>query len=131
MECSWAVEGRVFNAKARRGRDAERKPTFLGERTQGNPRTQSCEFIDGNRPMWDNPTVIVTMDVKRRVSIPAALAPASPGDQFDASFDPEEDVVTLRRVKRKANWLKVWRECPVHMDDLPVRSREMPKKVKL
>lgn len=75
--------------------------------------------------------MIVTLNAKRRVSIPAALAPASPGDQFDASFDPEEDVVTLRRVKRKANWLKVWKECPVPMDKLPARNREMPKKVKL
>ena len=75
--------------------------------------------------------MIVTMDAKRRVSIPAALASASPGDQFDASFDPEEDVVTLRRIKRKANWLKVWKECPIPMEDLPARSREMAKKVKL
>ena len=45
--------------------------------------------------------MIVTLDAKRRVSIPAAVAPASPGDQFDASFDAEEDVVILRRVKRK------------------------------
>ena len=75
--------------------------------------------------------MIVTLDAKRRVSIPAALAPASPGDQFDASFDPDEDIVTLRRIKRKADWLKVWKECPVPMDDLPPRSRELPKKLKL
>ena len=75
--------------------------------------------------------MIVTLDSKRRVSIPAALAPATPGDQFDATFDPEEDVVILRRVKRKANWLEVWRQCPVPMDDLPPRSRETPKRTKL
>lgn len=80
---------------------------------------------------WDNPTVIVTLDAKRRVSIPVSLAPASPGDQFDATFDPEEDMVLLRRVKRKANWLEVWSKCPVPMDDLPPRSRENPKKLKL
>ena len=67
---------------------------------------------------------VLTLDAKRRFSIPAALAPASPGDQFDATFDAEEDTVTLRRVKRKGDWLAVWKKCPVPMDDLPVRSRE-------
>ena len=75
--------------------------------------------------------MVVTLDAKHRVSIPATLAPTSPGDQFDASFDPEEDVVILRRIKRKANWLDVWKQCPVSMDDLAPRSREMPKRIKL
>ena len=75
--------------------------------------------------------MIVTLDAKRRVSIPAALAPVAPGDQFDASFDAEDDVVLLRRLKRKANWLAVWRRCPAPMDDLPPRNREMPKKLNL
>jgi hypothetical protein len=74
--------------------------------------------------------MIVTLDSKRRFSITAALAPASPGDQFDATFDADEDTVTLRRVKRKANWLEVLKRCPVPLDDLPPRSRELPKKVK-
>ena len=87
--------------------------------------------IDNLGLAWDNPTMIVTLDAKRRVSIPAALAPATPGDQFDASFDAEEDVVLLRRLKRKPNWLEVWKQCPVPMDDLPPRSRELPKKRKL
>ena len=75
--------------------------------------------------------MVVTLDAKHRVSIPAALAPTSPGDQFDASCDPDEDVVILRRIKRKTNWLDIWKQCPVPMDDLPPRSREMPKKIKL
>ena len=87
--------------------------------------------VDILRPMWDNPTMIVTLDDKRRVSIPAALAPATPGDQFDASFDAEDDVVTLRRVAKKPDWLEVLKSCPVPMDDLPPRSRELPKKLKL
>ena len=65
------------------------------------------------------------------VRIPVALAPTAPGDQFEASFDAEDDVVILRRLKRKPNWLEVWKQCPVPMDDLPPRSREMPKKLKL
>lgn len=75
--------------------------------------------------------MVVTLDDKRRVSIPAALVRTAPGEQFDATFDPDEDTVILRRIKRKSNWLEVWRQCPVAMDDLPARSREMPKKVKL
>ncbi len=75
--------------------------------------------------------MILTLDAKRRFSIPAALAPASPGDAFDARYDRDEDEIVLRRVKRKSNWLEVWKQCPVPMDDLPPRSREMPKKLKL
>ena len=75
--------------------------------------------------------MIVTLDAKRRVSIPAALAPAVPGDQFEASFDAEDDIVLLRRLKRKPNWLEVWKQYPVPMDDLPARSQELPKRRKL
>jgi hypothetical protein len=75
--------------------------------------------------------VIVTLDEKRRLTIPVALAPASPGDAFDAHFDEEEDSIVFRRVKRGRSWLSVLRACPVPMDDLPPRSREYPKKPKL
>lgn len=75
--------------------------------------------------------MIVTLDAKRRVSIPARLAPTAPGDQFEASFDAEDDVVILRRIKRKPNWLEVWKQCPAPMDDLPSRSRELPRRLKL
>lgn len=81
--------------------------------------------------MWDSPTMIVTLDAKHRVSIPIALVRATPGDQFDASFDADEDVVLLRRIKRKTGWLDIWKQCPVPLDDVPPRSREMPKKIKL
>jgi hypothetical protein len=75
--------------------------------------------------------MIVTLDAKRRVSIPAALSPAAPGDRFEASFDADDDVLLLRRLKRKPNWLEAWKQCPVPMDDLPPRSRELPKEFKL
>ena len=87
--------------------------------------------IDGARPRWEYPTLIITLDAKRRVSIPAALAPANPGDQFEATFESEDDSIILRRVPPKRNWLEVMKACPVPMDDLPPRSREMPKKLKL
>jgi hypothetical protein len=74
-------------------------------------------------------SAIVTVDAKRRVSIPVALSPTTPGDRFDPRFDPDDDVVILRRIKRKSNWLDVWKQCPVPMDDLPPPSRQMPKKI--
>jgi hypothetical protein len=75
--------------------------------------------------------MIVTLDSKRRLSVPTTLAPAKPGDQFDAIFDADDDTLVFHRIKRKANWLEVWKKCPVRMDDLPPRSRELPKKLKL
>ena len=75
--------------------------------------------------------MIVTLDAKRRVSIPAALAPAAPGLLSPASFDAEDDVVTLRRIAAKSDWLKVLKACPVPMDALPPRRRDLPKKLKL
>lgn len=92
---------------------------------------QVFEEIDIGCRMWDFPTMIVTLDAKRRFSIPVKLAPAKPGDQFDATFDAEEDAVILRRVPGRKSWLDVMKACPVPLDDLPPRSREMPKRTKL
>lgn len=76
--------------------------------------------------------MILTLDAKRRLSIPVGLAPASPGDIFEALYDEEDDEIVLRRVKRaRRSWLEVMKECPVPMDDLPRRSRELPKTLKL
>ena len=75
--------------------------------------------------------MVVTLDSKRRVTISAAVAPASPGDQFEAKFDPDEDQVILKRIKRRTKWMEIWKQCPVLMDELPARSRELPKKPKL
>ena len=56
---------------------------------------------------WDNPTMIVTLDAKRRLTVPAVLVPASPGDYFDAMYDAEEDALVFRRLAGKENWLTV------------------------
>ena len=75
--------------------------------------------------------MLITLDAKRRFRLPAAFAPTKPGDQFEAVFDSEDDLLILRRVPPKRNWLEVLKTCPVPMDDVPPRSREMPKKLKL
>ena len=80
---------------------------------------------------WDNPTMIITLDSKRRLTVPASLAPASPGEYFDARFDEEEDAIVFRRLGGKEDWLAVLKECPVSMDDLPPRRRETARRRKL
>jgi bifunctional DNA-binding transcriptional regulator/antitoxin component of YhaV-PrlF toxin-antitoxin module len=80
--------------------------------------------------MWDHPTMILKLDSKRRLTIPAKLAPATPGEYFEALYDEDEDKIIFRRVKRKRNWLEVWKRCPVPMNDLPARSRERSKIIK-
>ena len=80
---------------------------------------------------WDNPTMIVTLDAKRRLTIPIALAPASPGDNFEARFDAEEDALVFRRLAGKENWLNVLKACPVSPDDVPPRGSAPRRRRKL
>ena len=75
--------------------------------------------------------MIVTLDSKRRLTLPAALIPARPGQSFDARFDADEDALIFRRLPGKEDWLEVLAECPVPMDDVPSRRRELPRKRKL
>ena len=67
--------------------------------------------------------MIVTLDSKRRLTVPAAV-PAKPGGDFLVDFDSEEDALLCRRIASKTNWLKVLKACPVSMDDLPPRRRQ-------
>ncbi len=75
--------------------------------------------------------MIVTLDAKRRLTVPAALAPASPGDYFDARFDAEEDAIVFRRLAGTENWLTVLKTCPVSPDDVPPRRRAPVRRRKL
>ena len=75
--------------------------------------------------------MILTLDAKRRLTLPASLLPAQPGDHFRAEFDPEEDAVVFRRIAKNSDWLRVLEACPVKMDDLPPRRRDFPKRRKL
>jgi hypothetical protein len=77
------------------------------------------------------PHVILTLDAKRRLTLPANLVSAQPGDNFEAVLDPEEDAVIFRRLSKNTNWLAVLKGCPVKMDDLPPRRREFPRRLKL
>ena len=75
--------------------------------------------------------MILILDAKRRLSIPVTVAPAIPGDQFDATFDAEQDTIILRRVPKERSWLEVLERCPVSMDDLPSAQRGLSKKLRL
>ena len=82
--------------------------------------------------MWDGPTMLIKMDQKRRLTVPVGLAQSvKPGDSFEATFDAEEGELTFRRINPKADWIEIFKQCPVPMDDLPPRSREYPKKLRL
>ena len=75
--------------------------------------------------------MVITLDAKRRLTVPAALAPAQPGDYFDAHFDAEEDMLVFRRLAGREDWLEVLKACPVSPDDVPPRRRAPAKRRKL
>lgn len=66
---------------------------------------------------------IVRLDAKRRLTVPAGLATASPGDCFDARLDADEDALVFRRSPRKESWFTVLKACSVSPDDAPRRRR--------
>ena len=70
--------------------------------------------------------MILTLDAKRRLTVPTSLAPTVPSDHFQAEFDAEKDTLIFRRVAKKADWLEVLKACLVEMDELPPRRREYP-----
>lgn len=80
--------------------------------------------LDRGPKRWDNPTVIVTLDSKRRLTVPAGVMAAEPGDHFLVDFDAEEDALVYRRIALETDWLEVLKDCPVPMEDLPQRRRE-------
>ena len=75
--------------------------------------------------------MILTLDAKRRLTVPAALAPALPGDYFEAHFDEEEDTLVFRRLAGKESWLEVLRACPVSPDGVPARRKAPARRRKL
>ena len=75
--------------------------------------------------------MLLTLDAKRRLTVPAALAPTKPGDHFRAEFRPEEDELVFRRIAPTGDWLEILKQCPVSMDDLPPRRRQLARRRKL
>lgn len=75
--------------------------------------------------------MLLTLDAKRRLTVPASLAPARPGDHFQAEFHPEDDTLVFRRIAPVGDWLEVLKQCPVSMDDLPPRRRQPARRRKL
>jgi hypothetical protein len=75
--------------------------------------------------------MVVTLDAKRRLTVPTTLAPAKPGDYFDAQFDAEEDTLVFRRIAAPGDWLAVLKACPVSPDDVPRRRRAPARRRKL
>lgn len=73
----------------------------------------------------------VTLDYKRRLTLPVSLTSAAPGDQFEARFDADEDAIVFRRIAAASDWLEVLKDCPTGMDDLPRRRRALPRSRKL
>lgn len=77
---------------------------------------------------WDNPTMILTLDAKRRLTVPAGLAPALPGDTSKARSDAEENELVFHRIAGTGDGLALASECPVSMDDLPPHRRERARR---
>lgn len=75
--------------------------------------------------------MIVRLDSKRRLTVPASLLLVQPGQSFDVTFDLEEDALVFRRLPEQEDWLEVLRECPVPMTDVPPRRRQLPQRRKL
>ena len=75
--------------------------------------------------------MILTLDAKRRISVPTSLAPVSPGDAFEARFDAEENEIVFRRIAGTGDWLALLSKCPVSMDDIPKRRKQLAKRRKL
>jgi bifunctional DNA-binding transcriptional regulator/antitoxin component of YhaV-PrlF toxin-antitoxin module len=68
--------------------------------------------------------MVLTMDAKRRLTVPVNLVFAQPGDIFEISVDQEENAIVFRRINRKADWLAVLEQCPLPIEDLPPRRPE-------
>lgn len=75
--------------------------------------------------------MILTLDAKRRLTLPKEFFAIKTGDYFEASFQAEDQLVIFRKLPSKEDWLDVLRACPISMDDVPPRRHEKPKKIKL
>jgi bifunctional DNA-binding transcriptional regulator/antitoxin component of YhaV-PrlF toxin-antitoxin module len=56
--------------------------------------------------------MILKLDSKHRLTIPAKLAPWKPGDWIEVTYIKSEDAFVARRIKLKTNWLRVLKKSP-------------------
>lgn len=82
-------------------------PVAIGIGGRPEESAMQSKSIDVTEPGGIIPLMILTLDAKRRLTLPASLLPAQPGDHFRAEFDPEEDAVVFRRIAKRANQARV------------------------
>jgi len=61
------------------------------------------------------------------LAVPIAAHSFKPGDTFETHFDAKENEIVFRKINQDENRVQVMMRCPVPMDDLPPRGRELPK----
>jgi AbrB family looped-hinge helix DNA binding protein len=70
--------------------------------------------------------VIATLSSRGQIVIPQAVRERcglGEGDHFVIEDDPENQVVTLRKVKAPGHWLEVYMQCP-HAFSVPARRKQ-------
>ena len=75
--------------------------------------------------------MILTLDSKRRFTVPTSLMAVRPGDRFEVRAEPEDDTLIVRRLPGASKWLEIMRQCPVDLGKLPPRRKEFARKRKL
>jgi hypothetical protein len=66
--------------------------------------------------------MLITMNAKHRLTVPAAVEGFKPGDTFEVRFDLEEGEIVFRKINTRENWVDVMLACPYPMDDLPANE---------
>jgi bifunctional DNA-binding transcriptional regulator/antitoxin component of YhaV-PrlF toxin-antitoxin module len=56
--------------------------------------------------------MILTMDAKRRLTVPAGLSAAQPGDAFEVTIDADDDAIVFRRINRDRTGWRFWSSAP-------------------
>jgi hypothetical protein len=92
---------------------------------------ETSYLIEAKIRTLDCPTMLLTLEAKRRLTVPATLAPIKLGDHFRAEFHAEDDTLIFHRFAPVGDWLEILKQCPVPMDDLPPRRRQLARHRKL
>lgn len=71
--------------------------------------------------------MIATLSSRGQIVIPQTVRERcrlSEGDHFVVEDDPEQQVVTLRKVKDAGQWVDVYLQCP-HPFEIPPRRKQL------